>query len=69
MDKEIIFIVSESNEGGFEASALGHNIFTESETYDELKTMVHDAVLCHFEEPERPRMIRLHLVKDELIPV
>lgn len=69
MEKEIIFIVEESPEGGFEARALGHSIFTEGENYEELKRMVHDAVICHFEDAERPKIIRLHLVKDELLTV
>lgn len=67
--QEIIFIVEESAEGGYEAHALGHAIFTEADTLEELKAQVRDAVLCHFEEPQRPRLIRLHLVRDELIAV
>jgi hypothetical protein len=66
---EIIFIVEESPEGGYEAYALGHAIFTEADTLQELKARIRDAVLCHFEESERPRLIRLHLVKDELLAV
>jgi len=31
--------------------------------------MVLDAVACHFDEPERPKIVRLHMVKDELLPV
>jgi hypothetical protein len=65
---EIIFAVQESPEGGFEAKALSHSIFTEAETLDELKKNVQDAVRCHFEEKDRPIIIRLHLVKDEVIP-
>ena len=68
-DSEIIFIVEESPEGGYEAMALGQSIFTQAETLDDLKAMVQDAVRCHFEEHERPKMIRLHLVRDEVIPV
>jgi hypothetical protein len=65
---EIIFEVEESREGGFEARALGHAIFTEAETLDELREMVRDAVRCHFDPETAPRLIRLHLVKDEVIP-
>ncbi len=68
-DSEIIFSVSESPEGGYEARALGHGIFTQADTIEELKSMVQDAVRCHFDQAERPRMIRLHLVRDEVIPV
>jgi hypothetical protein len=65
---EIIFDVQESPEGGFEARALGHAIFTEAATMKELREMVQDAVRCHFDEGERPAVIRLHVVKDEVIP-
>jgi hypothetical protein len=64
---EIIFSVEESPEGGFEARALGYSIFTEAESMDELKRNVRDAVHCHFDEGQAPRVIRIHMVKDELI--
>lgn len=64
---EIIFSVVDSPEGGFEASALGHAIFTQADTFEELKRMVRDAVACHFEPAERPKVIRLHWVRDEVI--
>ena len=67
-DSEIIFTVQESPEGGYEASALGHSIFTQADTLEQLKAMLQDAVRCHFEPEEAPRLIRLHLVKDEVIP-
>ena len=65
---EIIFEVEESPGGGFEARALGHAIFTEAETMHKLREMVRDAVHCHFDPGTAPRLIRLHLVKDEVIP-
>jgi len=67
-NSEIIFSVQESPERCYEAGALGYSIYTRAETLDELKRMVHDAVRCHFEPDARPRAIRLHLVKDEVIP-
>jgi hypothetical protein len=68
-DIEIIFIVEESPEGGYEARALNYSIFTEADTFEELKEMVLDAVSCHFPQKNRPRLIRLHQVKEELIAV
>jgi hypothetical protein len=65
---EIIFSVEESPEGGFEARALGHSIFTQADTVEELRAMVQDAVRCHFDDADRPRTIRLHWVKDEVLP-
>ena len=65
---EIIFSVQESSEGGYEARALGHSIFSQVDSLDELKSMLRDAVACHFADGEKPSVIRLHLVKDEVIP-
>jgi len=64
---EIIFLVEESIESGYEARALGYSIYTEGETLDELKEMVKDAVRCHFNEAEIPKIIRFHFVKEEII--
>jgi predicted RNase H-like HicB family nuclease len=51
-------------------TALGHAIFTEGDTWEELRANVLEAASLHFEDSEtRPRMIQLHYVKDELIPV
>lgn len=69
MNTEIIFVIEESPEGGYEARALGHAIFAQGETLEEVREAVKDAVRCHFEEAERPRIIRLHQVRDELLAV
>ena len=66
-DVEIIFLVEEDPEGGYIARAIGESIFTQGDTLEELREMVKDAVQCHFEENERPRLIRLHIVRDEVI--
>lgn len=66
---EIIFVVEEAPEGGLTAKALGESIFTEAETMDELKVNVKEAVECHFEPESMPKIIRLHMVKEELIAI
>jgi predicted RNase H-like HicB family nuclease len=67
---ELIFEVREAEEGGYTARALGHAIFTEAETWDELRVNVLEVASLHFEdEAERPRLIQLHFVKDELIAI
>jgi hypothetical protein len=66
-DSEIIFSVQESPEGGYEAHALGYDTFTQGDTMQELREMVRDAVRCHFDESSAPAVIRLHMVKDEVI--
>lgn len=66
---EIVFVVEEAPEGGYTARALGETIATEADDLDSLRSMVRDAVTCHFDEDERPRIVRLHLVHDELLAV
>jgi hypothetical protein len=53
---EIIFVVENSDEGGYTAKALGYSIYTEGETLDGLKENIRDAVKCHFDEKERPQL-------------
>lgn len=64
--KEIIFLVEETDEG-FIAKALDHSIYTQADSLEELKEMVKDAVECHFDENDRPKIIRLHIVRQEVI--
>ena len=64
--REIIFEVREADDGGYDARALGYSIFTQADDWDELKLMAKDAVTCHF-KGDVPTVIRLHLVKDEVI--
>jgi len=66
---ELIFLIEEAPEGGYTARALGESVFTEAEDLQGLHTNVRDAVRCHFDEGQAPRMIRLHFVRDELIAV
>jgi predicted RNase H-like HicB family nuclease len=67
---ELIFEVRDAEEGGYYARALGHAIFTQADTWEELRTNVVEATSLHFEDAiTHPRVIQLHYVKDELIPV
>ena len=61
MNTEIIFTVEESPEGGYEARAVGHSIFTQADTLEELKAEVKDAVGCHFKKKTRPKVLRIQL--------
>lgn len=67
MDSEIIFLVEESPEGGFEARAVGCSIFTAADSLEELRAAVREAVSCHFEPDAAPRLIRLHFVREEVL--
>ncbi|MGI4021653.1 MAG: type II toxin-antitoxin system HicB family antitoxin [Janthinobacterium lividum] len=64
---EVFFLVEEAIEGGYTAKALGESIFTEGETLEELRTNIKEAVQCHFEDDNLPKIIRLHLVKEEVL--
>lgn len=64
---EIIFLVEQDPESGYIARALTESIFTEAEDLDSLKDAIRDAINCHFETvEERPKIIRLHIVRDEV---
>jgi len=63
-----IFVVEHSPEGGFLARALGESIHTQAESVEQLHARVRDAVQCHFDAGQAPKMIRLHFVRDEVIP-
>ncbi|MBC8244756.1 MAG: 2-oxoisovalerate dehydrogenase [Verrucomicrobia bacterium] len=68
-ERELIFEVTEDElEGGYTARALGHSIFTEADTIDELRANVREATDAFFDESmEAPKVIRLHFVRDELL--
>jgi hypothetical protein len=66
---EVIFLVEDAPEGGFTARALGQSIFTEADDLENLRREIRDAVNCHFEDDEKPKIIRLHFVKEEVLAV
>jgi len=66
---ELIFLVEESPEGGFTARGLGEAIFTEADSLEELHASVRDAVRCHFDKGKAPNIVRLHFVREEVMPV
>ena len=66
---EIIFVVEEAPEGGYTARAVGESIFTEAAAMAQLHARIREAVRCHFEEGQAPKLVRLHFVRDELIAV
>ena len=65
--EELIFLVEDAPEGGYTARSLGVSIFTEADDLNSLREMVRDAVRCHFEEGQGPKVIRLHFVREEVI--
>jgi len=66
--EEVVFIVEEEPDGGYMARALGVSIVTEADDLQALRSQVLDAVRCHFaDDKQKPRIIRLHMVKDEVL--
>ena len=66
---EILFLVEEAPEGGFTARALGYSIYTEADTWEELKPAIQDAIACHFEANDLPNLVRLHFLREELFAI
>ena len=65
---ELVFLVEDDPDGGYTARALGEPIFTQAGDMAALRENVRDAVRCHFDdEATRPKAIRLHFVRDEVI--
>ena len=68
---EIIFEVTEDEmDGGYSASALGYGIHTQADCVEDLRQNVREAVVCYFDgSTDRPSLIRLHFVRDEIMAV
>ena len=64
---EIIFLCEDAQDSGFIAKALGYSIYTQADSVEELQENIRDAVNCHFDEGDKPTVIRLHFVHDEVI--
>jgi predicted RNase H-like HicB family nuclease len=65
---ELVFEVTQEEDGGFCAECLTENIFTQADTWESLRTNVQEAARAYFfDQPPTPRRIRLHLVRDELL--
>ena len=67
MDTEVLFNVEEADEGGYVATAAVYGIVTQGDTVEELHAQVRDAVACHFDAADKPKLIRLHFVRDEVL--
>lgn len=69
MNTEVFFNVEEADEGGYVATAPSHGIVTQGDSIAELHAQVRDAVACHFDAADKPKLIRLHFVRDEVLAV
>jgi hypothetical protein len=67
MTTEILFNVEELPDGSLCARAFAQSIFVQADTVSELREQVRDAVACHFGGGDKPKLIRLHFVRDEVL--
>ena len=66
---EIVFVITQDADGGFVAECLSHDIVTQAENWDELRTNVGEAVTAYFFDQPKPSQVRLHFVRDEILDV
>jgi predicted RNase H-like HicB family nuclease len=64
---ELVFSVTQEADGGFVAEALGESIITQAETWEELRVNVREAVAAFYFDRPPPKVLRLHLVRDEVL--
>ncbi len=66
---ELVFEVMHEADGGFCAECLSENIFTQGQTWEEVRRNVQEAVRAYYfdQADKAPRQIRLRLVRDELL--
>jgi len=66
---ELVFEVTQEADGGYIAEALGENIVTEADSWEQLRANVKEAVEAYYFDEPKPANIRLHLRRDEVLAV
>ena len=65
---ELVFEVTQEEDGGFCAECLSENIFTQGDSWEALRQNVQEGVGAYYlDQTQSPERIRLHLVRDELL--
>ena len=64
---ELVFQITQEADGGFVAEALGESIITQANTWEELRANVREAVTAFYFDRPAPTLLRLHLVRDEVL--
>ena len=65
--QELLFEISQEDDGGFTAECLTENIYTQADTWVELRKNVLEAVKAYYFDGNPPTSVRLHLIKDEVL--
>jgi hypothetical protein len=63
----LMFEVTEDVDGGYVAECLTETIVTQGDTWEELRANVKDAVEGFYFDGEKPSVVRMRLVKDEVL--
>ena len=66
---ELVFEVAQEADGGYCAECLTESIFTQADSWDELRRNVIEAVNAFYFDRIAPASVRLHLVRDEVLSV
>ena len=64
---ELIFEVTQEADGGYVAECLTEGIFTQADSWEELRANVKEAVTAFFFDRPQPASVRLHLMRDETL--
>ena len=64
---ELVFEVTQEADGGYCAECLTESIFTEGDTWAQLRANVKEAVDAYYFDRPKPGHLRLHLVRDEVL--
>ena len=64
---EFVFEVTQETDGGFVAECLTESIVTQADTWDELRRNVKEAVEAYCFDKPQSSVIRLHLIRDEVL--
>lgn len=64
---ELVFSITQEADGGYVAEALGESIITQADTWEELRVNVREAVAAFYFDQPAPKVLRLHLVRDEVL--
>lgn len=67
--RELVFDITMEADGGYVAEAIGEGIYTQGDTWEELRSNVEEATRAYFFDGEMPSLIRLHLRRDEVLAV
>jgi hypothetical protein len=66
---EIVFQIAQDADGGYTAEAIGESIFTQADSWKQLRANVLEAVQAYYFDSVPPAAVRLHFVRDEVLAV